>query len=219
MKIPRAQKLSLGQRAFVKTFTFLTRLQTGAEIPFSEDYVRTYGIWEFLKWVSESVRVIKELEKRFGKHEAQMLVAIASMWTGCRWCSIGHMFIANLSIYKDLGELGPIDELDMPAMQELTDPETVVELEQRLVGRWQHLGPIAHRLYELRMGQDAPKTSDDALLLRTHLMWEWVIECTIMALDLEPESIPAWSPEGKDKALVERYREARRLQRRALEGE
>lgn len=214
--IPRSQRLSLGQRAFVKVFVFLTKLQTGFEIPFSEDYVRTYGIVDFLKWVSESVRVIKELEKRWGKHEAQMIVSMASMWTGCRWCSIGHMFMANLSVFKDTGELGPIDELDMPSLQELDDPETLVELEGRLTGRWAHLAPIARRLFALRTGEVTPENEDDDLLLRTDLMWEWVIECTIMAFDWAPESIPAWSPEGKDAKLVERYREARRLAKQAL---
>ena len=161
---------------------------------------------------------VRSFVKSFNR---QLQVALSNVDSGevvvCRWCSIGHMFMANLAVYKDLGELGPIDELDMPALQELSDPETVAELERRLVGRWSHLAPIARRLFELRTGEAAPEDEGDDLLLRTDLMWEWVIECTIMAFDFPPETIPAWSPEGKDSALVERYREARRLAKRALE--
>jgi hypothetical protein len=70
---------------------------------------------------------------------------------------------------------------------------------------------VARRLYELRMGAP-PESDDDFLLLRANVMWEWLIECTIMGFDLEPESIPAWGSVGRNRKLIARYRQARREQ-------
>lgn len=204
------RKLSLGERLVVRAMDVFSRVGYGITTTFNEEYVRTYGVKEYLKWLGEGFRLTKQLEERYGAVEGQLVISMAGLWTGCRWCSTAHMLIANLTEFHATGELGPIDELEVPKWQELRDPEVLARLEERLVGRWAHMAPVARRLYALRTGQEQPETDDDYLLLRANAMWEWLIECTIMGIDLAPESIPAWGPVARDRKLLARYRQARR---------
>lgn len=205
----RKPKLSLGQRLTVAAMNLVERLGYHVSTPFHEDYVRTYGAWEYLKWLNEAFRITRMLESRHGKVEAQMIISMAGLWTGCRWCSITHMLIANLELFDANGELGPIDELELPRWQELRDAEVLEQIDRYMVGRWAHMAPLARRMYDLRTGAAKPSTNDDYLLLRTNVMWEWVIECTIVAYDFDPETIPAFGRVARDRSLLERYRQTR----------
>ncbi len=216
--VPRHRKLSLTQRAFIAIFGPVTQAMIGFRIPFIEDYVRTYGITEFVKWSNEGVRLIRELQKRYGEAEGHMLVSISALWCGCRWCSVAHMYIGNLTLFKREGALGPFDELELPNVQEMNDDQVLEVLDRHLVERWAALAPLARRMYRLRTGEALPKDDTDDLLVRTNAMWEWIIECTIMAFDYDPETIPAWDGFGRSHKLKARYREARRMSKRSLTG-
>jgi hypothetical protein len=206
------RRLSLGERLVVGAMNVFSRVGYGIKTTYNEEYIRTYGITEYLKWLGEGFRITKRLEERFGPAEGQMVIAMAGLWSGCRWCSTAHMLIANLTIFDADGTLGPIDELEVHRWQELRDPEVLALLEERLVGRFAAMGPVARRLYELRVAKVEPETDDDYLLMRANAMWEWLIECTIMGIDLPPEEIPAWGPLGRNRKLVARYRRARHEQ-------
>jgi hypothetical protein len=206
--LPR--KLKLRERFVVRAMDLVSRFGYGVKTTFNEEYIRTYGVSEYFKWLGEGFRLTKVLEQRFGAAEGQMVIAMAGLWTGCRWCSTAHMLIANVTLFHADGTIGPIDELELFKWQELRDPEVMARLEQRLEGRWAPMAPVARRLYALRTGQAEPESDDDFLLVRANTMWEWLIECTIMGIDMEPASVPAWGPLGRDHELIARYRQARR---------
>ena len=186
-----------------------SRVGYGIIVPFQEDYVRTYGALDYMRWLMEGFRITTQLEKRFGRVEGQMIISMAGLWTGCRWCSIAHMFISNLILYHEEQELGPIDELELPHWQEKTDTEVLELLDERLTGRWTDMAAVSRRIYALRTGEVEPQDEDDDLLMRTNVMWELLIECTIMAFDFDPESIPAWGYPARKRKLRARYRAAR----------
>ena len=203
-------RLSLTGRAVAAGVDVFGRLGYGVSAPFNQDYIRTYGTIEYLRWLTEAFRITRRLEQRYGPVEGQMIIAMAGLWTGCRWCSIAHMYIANLVLYHREKTLGPIDELEMPRWQDLRDSEILVLLERRLTGRWSTIGEVGRRMYALRIDDVTPESDDDFLLVRTNAMWEWIIECTIMAFDFDPESIPAWGYPARSRKLQARYRAARR---------
>lgn len=204
------RKLSLGERFVVKAMNVFSRVGYGISSTFHDDYVRTFGVGEYIKWLGEGFRITKLLEQRWGTVEGQMIISMAGLWTGCRWCSTAHMLIANLTHFRNEGELGPIDELELAQWQELRDPQVLELLERRFVDRWAPLAAVAQRLYALRTGKAQPETDDDYLLVRANTMWEWIIECTITGFDIEPESVPAWGSVGRNRELITRYRQARR---------
>ena len=64
----------------------------------------------------------------------------------------------------------------------------------------------------LRSGQVEEESRDDELLQLANLIWEWVVECSITAMDIDPSTIPPQTPIGKDRKLLARYYEARKQQ-------
>lgn len=159
--------------------------------------------------------VLKLLEQRWGPIEAQLVIGFSAVWSGCRWCGVGHMYAANLELLKREGELGPLDEQEIPGLQNKTDGEVLELLLERFAGpRWQEMNRVLHRQYLLRAGRVEEETRDDQLLQMANLMWEWFNECSITVMDIDPLAIPSQSFVGKDRKLLQRYREAR--QRKAL---
>lgn len=203
--------LTFGQAIFVRLWLGLTWMTMGEADLLTEEYVRTHGVRRFLGWVRAIARTLESLEQRYGDAEAQMIAGFAALWTGCRWCGVGYMYSANLMIFKGDGSLGPVDERLVVKLQTLRDEEVIVELERRLQGpRWQPVRAAMQRQYELHAGITEALDDDDALLRHTNRMWEWVTECSIIAMDRELESITPRSGIGRDRALIARYRDARR---------
>ncbi len=214
----RRSRLTVGQRAFVWAFRRFTYAFVGFPDLFVEEHVRMYGVRGYLSWTKSAFAMMTMLEKRFGPIESQLILAFAAMWTGCRWCSIGHTLTSNLELFKREGELGPLDELSIPELQQLHDPEILALLLQRFSGpRWERLNRLILRQYLLRGGQVEEESRDDELLQLANLIWEWVVECSITVMDIDPTKIPPQTPIGKDRKLLARYYEARK--RQALEGQ
>ncbi len=203
-------KLTLGQRVFMWCWDTAARVTMGAGNPFGEEIVRTFGIREFMRGAGMMQEVMNLLDKRWGPMEAQIIIGFAGLWSGCRWCGVGHIYAANLELFKREGELLPIDEREIPGLQEKTDDEVVAFMEERFVGdRWEKLAKLLRQQYLLRSGQVEEETRDDQLLQMTNMAWQWLNECTITAMDHDPLAIPPQSPLGKDRKLLERYRDAR----------
>jgi hypothetical protein len=208
----RATSLTAGQRAFVWTFRRLTTVFAGFPDPFVEEHVRMEGVRGYLRWAKSGMELLALLEKRFGVVEAQLVIGFAALWTGCRWCGVGHVLAANLEQFRrEEGVLGPLDELRIPDLQMKTDPEVLEELLQRFSGaRWEKLNRLIERQYLLRTDQVEAESHDDELLQTTNVLWDWVVECSITAMDCDPTTIPAQSPIGKDRKLLARYYAARK---------
>ncbi len=209
------RKLTLSQRLFIWLWRRLTNLMVGFPDRFAAEYVHTFGIREFLRWSQGVFKVVQQLEARYGgAAEAQMLISFAAMWCGCRWCGVGHLLSGNLELFRRDGVLGPLDERRIPELQLMRDPEVLAELERLFdAPRWQELREALRRQYLLRAGKVEESSTDDQLLQLTNFMWEWVNECSITALDIDPLQIPAQSPINKRRKLMELYQQARRRQR------
>lgn len=205
------RELSAGQRAFLWVYLRFTNMFVGFSDPFAAEHIRMEGVRGFLRWAKASFELLDQLNKRFGVVEAQLVIGFAAMWTGCRWCSIGHVYSANLELFKREATLGPLDERSIPELQMLRDEELLALLQQRFAGpRWEELRRLMMRQYLLRTGQVQEESRDDELLQTTNIIWEWVVECSIMAMDIDPDAIPPQTPIGKDRKLRADYAEARR---------
>jgi hypothetical protein len=215
----RAASLTVGQRVFVWTFRRMTTVFAGFPDPFVEEHVRMEGVRGYLRWAKSGMELLALLEKRFGAVEAQLIIGFAALWSGCRWCGIGHVLAANLELFKrEEGALGPLDELRVPELQMEKDPEVLAELLLRFSGpRWEKINRLIERQYLLRTDQVEAESLEDELLQTTNVLWEWVVECTITAMDMDPSKIPPQAPIGKDRKLRARYYEARK--QKALEGQ
>lgn len=204
------RKLSLGQRAFVAVWERMVAMSVGSPNPLMKEVVLTYGVREYLKRVKMMYEVLTLLEKRWGPLEAQIIIAFAGLWSGCRWCSVGHVYAANLELYKRDGELLPIDEREVAEIQLKTDKEVLELMHERFSAeRWDAMRALLHQQYMLRAGQVEEETRDDQLLQMANYMWEWFNECSITVMDMDPTTIPPQSFLGKDKPLIVRYHEAR----------
>lgn len=205
------RELTVGQRAFLWVYLRFTNMFVGFSDPFAAEHIRMEGVGGFLRWAKASFELLDQLTKRFGVVEAQLIIAFAAMWTGCRWCSIGHVLTANLELFKREDALGPLDELTIPDLQLMRDEELLALLQQRFSGpRWEELRRVMVRQYLLRSGQVEEESRDDQLLQTTNIIWEWVVECSIMAMDIDPASIPPQAPIGKNRKLRARYYAARK---------
>ncbi|MEM9463581.1 MAG: hypothetical protein AAGF11_56105 [Myxococcota bacterium] len=208
------RELTRGQRVFVALWRRVTMAMAGFSDPNALEFVRTFGVREFVRWVKTSFDLLQILQERWGPIEAQMIIACAGVWSGCRWCSIGHMLTGNLELFKREQRLGPVDEREIPRLQLMRDSEVLAELLGCYCGsRWEEMHALVHRQYLLRSGQVEESSRDDQLLQMTNYMWEWVNECTMLKMDLDPDAIPAQSAIGKDRALIGRYQQARRQAR------
>jgi hypothetical protein len=203
-------KLTLGQRVFMWGWNLMGRVQLGSSNPFGEEIVRTFGLREFLKGAGMMGETMKLLDARWGPMHAQLIMGFAGVWSGCRWCGVGHLYAANLEQFKREGELLPIDEREIPGFQEKTDDEVLAIMQERFSGaRWEQVAKVLRQQYMLRSGKVQEETRDDQLLQMANHIWEWLNECTITAMDIDPHAIPPQTPLGKDRKLMERYREAR----------
>jgi hypothetical protein len=214
----RRESLTVGQRLFVWAWRRFSKAFAGFPDPFVEEHVRGEGVGGYLRWAKSAFAVMDMLAKRFGPIESQLIIAFAAMWTGCRWCSVGHVLSGNLELFKREGELGPLDELTIPELQMMQDPVLLEELLRRFSGpRWEQFNHVIRRQYLLRSGQVEEESRDDELLQGINTVWEWVVECSIIAMDIDPTTIPPQTPIGKDRKLVARYYEARK--QKAIEGQ
>lgn len=204
------RKLTFGQRVFVWWWERITTLMVGSSNPLTEELVLTFGVREYVSRAGMMYEVLKLLEKRWGTVEAQLVIGFAGLLSGCRWCGVGHLYAANLELFKREGELLPLDEREIPALQEKTDDEVLALVEERFSDpRWAEMKRVLHQQYLLRSGQAEEETRDDQLLQMANHMWEWFNECSIVVMDIDPGTIPPQSFVGKDRKLVERYRQAR----------
>lgn len=205
--------LTLGQRSFVWMWRRFSIAVAGFPDPFVEEHILNYGVREYMTWAMSAWDVIKMLQKRFGPIETQYIIAFAAMWTGCRWCGVGHLFSGNLELFKREGTLGPFDERRIPELQMMRDAEVLTEILESFSGpRWERMAHLAERQYLLISAQTEEEDRDDELLQAANMLWSWVMECSITAMDVDPLTIPPQTPIGKDRELIERYRQARAKQ-------
>jgi hypothetical protein len=210
--LPGARPLSLKEKLFIRGVTTMNRLQRGhAYTDYVTAMVRAHGIGEMSKFgrvVDESLKVY---EATYGPFIIQLLTGLSAMWTGCTYCSVGHVLTANLHWYKAHGELTGLDEGLIYWLQRKTDDDVHAYLRQVFSGdKHKRTVELIERLYAIRAMEAEGETADDDFLRAAAATWDWVNECSIR---LDPVKVPPMDRLGKDRKLLRRYEEARQAWR------
>ncbi len=212
--LPGARDLSLKEKLFISMTTLMNRIQRGH--PYTEymtAMVQAHGIAELSKFGTVVDDALKQYEKIYGSFIIQLLTGLSAMWTGCTYCSVGHILTANLHWYKDHGELTGLDEGLIYWLQRKTDDDVHAYLRQVFVGK-KHVRKLEliERLYAIRAMEEEGETDDDDFLRAAAATWDWVNECSIR---LDPVQVPPMDKLGKDRKLLLRYEKEREAWRQA----
>jgi hypothetical protein len=205
-----ARKLSALERTFVSALTMLSELSEGYSIEFLDELVRQHGISGFFKWAQATNRCWMTLVDRYGEADAHLLAFYASMGNGCHYCAHGHLLAHNLQYFEERTELYPIDEAEVETMMMERDPALLDVFRKRLSApHHQKALKLMERIHALRSGGPLVADEEDPYLRQAIALYEWVNECSIVAVGLSP-------PLGaiaKKKVLRSRYAQARARQR------
>lgn len=182
---------------------------TGYPLPrtIDEEVVRRTGKGEISPVLIESLRLIFE---RFGEPNGQVLLAFASLWNGCTYCSRAHVLAANMLFYSESGRLFPISEETMLQLMGKRDDEALAEVDRLLGDEYAQLAGLLRRQYVLREGQDLRPQPDDPWLDLALKAWTTFNEASIAAFEQDVDIFPGLGcKQLQDRDLMNRYREAR----------
>lgn len=209
--------LNLLQRSFVSALRMLTKVSAGYDMrPIQEEMVRTLGVGGTMRMMKLGAQITATLSRAVGDYTAQTLIAVAAMWNGCRYCVIGHAYSANLFRFRDLRQLGPLDEEGLIDLMSLTDDEAHAVLRQKFAASEPRTWHLIDRMFQLRFRELDPVEPEDQLLKATLAYWEWLNECTIvLGVDARPGNVPALGFMRPTARLLREYDEARQAARRA----
>lgn len=206
-EVPRG---SLIQRLGARAMRTMSKVINGYDPVFVDEMLNILGTAGVRIWGERLTAVSIALDERFGHAKAQHIISFSAMLNGCPFCSIGHMYSANLQVFADSGLLFPVDEREVLKLQELGDEELLDVLEKRLAG-----GPheetlaLFKRVYALKFGGAEPETADDELFIAAIGAWDLLTECTILSEGIDPAKVDPLSEVAKDKGLRKRYQAAR----------
>ncbi|MFT5355628.1 MAG: hypothetical protein ACI9KE_002847 [Polyangiales bacterium] len=206
------KSLTLSQRAFLKAYNpIFGRFLGWRQDTINEEFVRTYGVIGLMRFGKNIGDAIAFLSEKYGEARAQHLVGFAGMMNGCRFCGVGHNLTANILIFKETGALFPIDEQEIPDLQQMEDPVILGVFQERLAAtEWTDLLSLIERMEQLRLGATRSDSDDDLYLGLALDLWAWNNECTIdTGFDIDPKDVPSFTRFDKDRALYKRYRNAR----------
>jgi len=214
------RSLSLWESLAAHLLKLFNRVQFGDSFgPIMEAYLDIHGVRGFMAYAKLYDAIVNELAEVFGgPFEAQVIVAMAGFFNGCRFCTIGHLKAANLILYRDEERLSPIDEFYMVDLMYKTDEEVLEQLLAWMDGqeRFERLSEALVGLYRMRFGDVEPSTDEEFLLVSAVAMWEWTNECTInMGADstYENQVASGFSAGASLKRAYFGAREAQRAQR------
>jgi hypothetical protein len=204
--VSRSAPYRLAVRLVARASEVVSRWQRGYAVPFGAEMIMTMGfrgVARAGKQLDESANTIVRI---FGERDGQLLMGMAAMWNGCTFCSVGHVYAANLYHFRERGELLPLDEREVTRLQRQRDSEVVDELRRRLADSLPRTWTLLSRQFDLKSGNAAGTSDDDDGLRLALSAWDWLNDCTITA-DLA--EVPPLCVLAKDKALIQRYRAAR----------
>jgi hypothetical protein len=200
----------LAVRLLARISEVVSRWQRGYSVPFGAEMIYTMGfrgVARAGKQLDESARRITQL---FGDRDGQLLMAMAAMWNGCTFCSVGHVYAANLYHFREGGSLFPLDEREVTSLQRRRDGEVIEDLRLRFATELPRTWALLLREFDLKSGRAAGSTPDDDGLRLALAAWDWLNECTITT---DQADVPPLCILAKDKALIQRYRAARESSR------
>lgn len=175
----------------------------GQKTPFLREMLRTHGLLGTMKMLGAITKLSNRCVERYGPRDTNVLIGFAATWNGCRFCSRGHIWAANLYHLRDTGELFALDDAEIPQLQKLSDAELLQTVRDRFAqAGLTRLAGLLERQYHLKLGEAEGSTEDDPYLAATISAWDWMIECTIV---VEEKDVLPPDPIAKDQALRARY--------------
>lgn len=205
--ISTRRELSLVERTVMKAIRALTLASEGYFAVFDEEMIRHRGLGEYLKSIAFMTKAWTRLAKQFGEENAHMLAFYSSLWNGCVYCGYGHLYAHNLGYFQRTGQLFPIAEQDIEQFLQSNDDDFVAFARSRLAGpQYAEKLQLFERLYEAQLQQPPTGHEQENDLLRLSIsLYTYVNECSIVA----EERGPPMGKVAKDKALIDRYQQAR----------
>jgi hypothetical protein len=102
----------------------------------------------------------------------------------------------------------PLDDALVPELQRQPDREALAAILRAFDGpEHERLSALCARQFELKAGEPADATDEDVWLKASVAAWERWTECSIVATG---DDVPPTTAIGRNKALMAKYREARR---------
>lgn len=208
-----SRQLTFAERTFLAIERKLAVLTRGFAITFDEELIRQHGIAGFFRWAAQTEKATNELIATFGETRFHLIACFGSLWNGCDYCAYGHMLALNLCIYRDTQQLFPIDETEVIQILRMRDSEVLTFLDERLGQSHPDFAKLVRRQHDLRVA-DGPMQGEDAMLMKSIALYEWINECSITV----DAPSPPLGPVAKESALRTRYEAARAELRKTKAG-
>lgn len=169
--------------------------------------VERLGPVHAVRWMARNMPEYERILKLMGPIRCHLACVAASLLNGCAYCAYGHARPIQLYYFRNTGKLFPLDEHELIALSHVADEELTTRLEQALetAGLREEIA-MFRRLRALKFGGAIPESDDDRRLLHLIRMFDVLNSCGIDRL------VPwddAHDPVARDKALQERYAQAR----------
>ena len=188
----------------------MNKIVDGYDPVFVADMLDLLGVKGVGAWGTKLQAVAEELDETFGPFEGQLVISFAAMFNGCRVCSVGHMYVANLHHFEETGELFVIDEREVYELQVLSDEELLAVAADRMAApQYERARKLIARLHALKYGGEAIVNPEDELLAGAIAAWDLLTECSILSDIEDPAQIDPLTSIAKRKDLIERYQAAR----------
>lgn len=186
-------RLTYAERMGAQSLSWLIRITQGYWPAFIRELVRTYGLAGMKQFGEVMERAVGGLSARFGDETGQVLIGMSAVWNGCAYCTIGHLYAANVLYFRRTGRLFPIDEREVPRWHAMTDERLeALTLERLAADEFDDLRRLLRRQFTLRReGPSAIADDDDKLIVDINAAWEIVNECSII---IESTKVPPLHP-------------------------
>lgn len=199
--------LTLVERTVMKTLRALFEVSEGYYGLFDEEMIRHRGLGEYLKSLVYLSKHWIRINKQFGQENAHILAFYSSLWNGCVYCGYGHLYAHNLNVFQRTGKLFPLSEQEIEQYMRTRDEDLLDLVRSRLTDpEFAEQRRLIERLYAARMDTLEPGNPEEDELLRLSIpYYSFINECSIVV----DEKGPPMGKVAKDKALIERYQQAR----------
>jgi hypothetical protein len=144
-----------------------------------------------------------------------LVLAIAGLLNGCRYCGVGHLYAANLYYFQSTGKLLPIDERQTHQLQCMPFEELNDYIRDSLSdSEFAEMSRVMQRVLHLRLG-NRPETAEDHEIEHVIDVWNFVNECTIpFGYDAKIEHLGPALSDPVPLDVIRRYQQARERTRK-----
>ncbi len=205
--------LTLAQKLTAGAMSVVFKLKMGFVPAILPVMLKSFGVRKTMRIFATMDKCVQALATKHGAVNAQAMLGLAATRNGCLYCSIGHLYAANVLHFKETGQLHPLSEQLPVTWRDMTDREMLSDGISRLTKAGAEFEPLARlikRQHALQIEGDAIRDEDDLLVDRVLGVWDLIGACTILLIDeRETLEVPPMTDVAKDTVSIRRYRQAR----------